>query len=121
MHERSLMTSLLRQVEQIRIENHASAVAEVRLEVGILSGVETSLMKTAFDQIAIDPSIASAQLVIDEVPLKGTCCQCNREQPIQKFDFCCQVCGGNISISSGEDVMLVSVTLIDESFEEAMV
>ncbi len=47
MHERALMTSLLRQAADLAVE-HDGEVREICIELGPLSGVEAALLSTAF-------------------------------------------------------------------------
>ncbi len=71
MHERSLVRSLLKQVQQLCTEHAASEVAEIEVEIGPLSGVEPLLVREAFDMLSKDSVGGAAQLMIREIPLRG--------------------------------------------------
>ena len=79
MHEQSLVRNLLRQVDQIRRENDAERVVEVRVEMGPLSGVEPSLLASAFDQLGCEDTVKSASLVIEQVELLAECGSCSEQ------------------------------------------
>jgi hydrogenase nickel incorporation protein HypA/HybF len=105
MHERSLVQSLLKQVDAIRRQHDAKHVSEVRVEVGPLSGVEPLLLAAAFEQLA------GAKLTIDEVALLAECQSCGREFELNDFDFHCPSCRGNVRVTRGDEFLLVSVSL----------
>lgn len=111
MHERSLVKTLLKQVEEILRQHDAEQVTEVRVEVGPLSGVEPLLLSTAFEQLAPKSTAAGASLVIDEVALLGDCKSCGCEFEVNDFVFRCPTCGGNVRVIRGDELQLVSVTL----------
>jgi hydrogenase nickel incorporation protein HypA/HybF len=111
MHERSLVKSLLRQVDAIRRQHDANHVSEVRVEVGPLSGVEPLLLAAAFEQLAAESAVAGAKLVIDEVALLADCRPCGREFELGNFDFRCPTCRGNVRVTRGDELLLVSVSL----------
>lgn len=112
MHEQSLVKSLLRQVELIVCEHQAQGVSEIQVEVGPLSGVEPLLLSSAFDQI-VDGTIAQgAKLVINSVPLRAACANCQLESDVHDFNFRCPTCAQNRKVTSGDRFMLDGVTLI---------
>ena len=119
MHERSLVKTLLEQVDQIQREHGAIAVGEICVEVGPLSGVDITLMQIAFEQLASRSALGAAALVVNQVPLVGHCSSCVLEQRIDKFDFRCEHCGGNLAVIRGDSVQLVSVNLETEEPMEA--
>ena len=49
MHEYSVVQSLLESCEEHARVNEASKVTKVVVKIGVLSGVEPDLLKTAFD------------------------------------------------------------------------
>ena len=118
MHEQSLAKNLLLQADAIRREHHASRITEIRVEIGPLSGVEPPLLTSAFYRLSSDDPFCDAVLAIDQVDLVGQCRDCNEEFLIQDFNFCCPKCSGNIRVTRGDELHLVSVSL--ESDEMAM-
>ncbi len=111
MHEYSLMRNLLKQVEQIRLEQGADSVREIRVELGAFAGVEPLLLATAFKQLATDPTNVQAELVIDKVGLKVQCERCEIEFDLDDFNFRCRSCGGNVKVVQGDRFQLSSVSL----------
>jgi len=113
MHERSLARALLTQVERIRRRNDAGRVAEVRVAVGPLAGVEPLLLASAFEELTAGDIAADAALVVDEVPLTAECPACEYSFEVEDFQFRCPKCGGNVKITGGDSLQLVSVSLAD--------
>jgi hydrogenase nickel incorporation protein HypA/HybF len=111
MHERSLVQSLLKQVDAIRRKHDAKHVSEVRVEVGPLSGVEPLLLEAAFEQLASESPVAGAKFVIDEVALLAECQPCGCEFELSSFDFRCPTCRGSVRVTRGDEFLLVSVSL----------
>jgi hydrogenase nickel incorporation protein HypA/HybF len=118
MHEQSLVRNLLKQVDQIRRDHGASRVAEVRVELGPLSGVEPALLTSAFEQLANDETVDSASLVIDEVELIAKCEACQTEFEVQDFQFRCPDCEGNVKVIQGDELLLISVCLDSEALAQ---
>jgi hydrogenase nickel incorporation protein HypA/HybF len=112
MHERSLVQSLLRQVERVRTEHHGDAVDEVAVEVGPLSGVEPLLLREAFTALAPGTRAAGARLIVQEVPLVARCQGCGESNNIRNFTFRCPACGGEeLAVTQGDALRLLHVTL----------
>ena len=117
MHEQSLVRALLEQASDVCRQHGATAVTEIRVEVGPLSGVEPLLLTSAFEQLAP----VSAALVIDQVALSARCLVCHHEFEISDFVFRCPTCDGNVKIIRGDNIQLVSVSLrADEPAEEGV-
>tara|TARA_R110002111_G_scaffold2705_5_gene18030 strand:- start:16683 stop:17054 length:372 start_codon:yes stop_codon:yes gene_type:complete len=112
MHERSLVQNLLRQVEQIVVEQGGGQVAEIRVQAGDLSGVEPLLFQMAFNDMAPAVFSAECQLVLEVVPVTAVCCQCDHEFEIVDFLFRCPACqAGSVQVIQGDEVKLISVTI----------
>jgi hydrogenase nickel incorporation protein HypA/HybF len=112
MHERSLVQSLLRQVERVRIEHRGDAVDEVAVEVGPLSGVEPLLLREAFTALTPGTSAAGARLSVNEVPLIARCRGCGTSSTVLDFTFRCPACGGQaLAVTQGDTLRLLHVTL----------
>lgn len=111
MHERSLVRSLLHQVNQIVLENDATEVDEITVEIGSLSGVEIELVRIAFVELT-----GNTKLAIVESPLMIRCLQCDQVSELTEFVFRCKSCdSGQVKVISGDEFRLLSVTLTKET------
>jgi hydrogenase nickel incorporation protein HypA/HybF len=112
MHETSLVAALLRQVDRVRADHSASAVTEVHVQVGPLSGVEPLLVAAAFERLKAGTSAAAARLMIEEVPLEALCSRCGLESEVLDFRFRCAHCGhDDVRVVRGDEFQLVSLTV----------
>jgi hydrogenase nickel incorporation protein HypA/HybF len=76
-HEVSIATAMISELTRIAGENNARKVTAVNLRIGRLSGIVTDSLKFAFDIIKLDhPLLSSAEIMIEEIPLKYECREC---------------------------------------------
>ncbi|MCM2369700.1 hydrogenase maturation nickel metallochaperone HypA/HybF [Aporhodopirellula aestuarii] len=112
MHEMSLVRSLIRQVDLIAAENGGGSVREVSVEIGPLSGVESELVQSAFDQVIAESHESPMTLTIRETPLVVHCLQCEDDCEIDNFIFRCLRCGsGHVRVIRGDEFRIASITL----------
>lgn len=113
MHEASLVDNLLRQVDELAASHGTTQVREVRLEIGLLSGVEPLLLRAAFDRLKAHSCAAQADLLIDDIGLKCRCKQCCGEYSTHELQFLCPTCGSvDVTVIGGDGVLLVSATFV---------
>jgi hydrogenase nickel incorporation protein HypA/HybF len=118
MHERALMTSLLRQAADLAVE-HDGEVREICIEVGPLSGVEAALLSTAFAELRPAFALQTSRLTIDQVPLTVRCRQCQTVSSLADFDLRCPACQSSmLEIVAGDRLILKSVTLAQQPTPE---
>lgn len=112
MHERSLIRSLLQQVEQIVTGEGGGKVTEIRVQVGDLSGVEPLLFKTAFDDMVPTVFSPNCRLALEIVPVAAVCSECERQFEIVDFQFRCPECQTkSVQVIQGDEVTLISVSI----------
>lgn len=120
MHERSLVGSLLRQVEAVRVEQHGLAVEAVRIEIGPLAGVEPLLVQSAFAELASACDMTGTSLIIEEVPLSARCTNCGVVE-VSSARIACPKCGSTtVRVVSGDEVRLKSITIRHADDTEAL-
>ena len=113
MHEVSLASALLRQVDALVASHGGGCVTEIRVEVRPLAGIEPLLLREAFYRSRTGTSAADAELVIDVVGLSCRCRTCRSEYASDELRFVCPRCQGNdVDVTSGDAVVLQSFTLI---------
>ena len=77
MHEYSVVQALLNQCEEVAAHNDATKVTKVITKIGVMSGIETHLLQTAFDTFKEGTICAEAEFI----------------QNVQKLKLECKVCG----------------------------
>jgi len=113
MHELSVCTALLEQVEKIAREQNALSVGRIVLRLGPLSGIEPQLLRRAYPLAAAGTIAEHAELVIDtsDVVIRGR--QCGEESVVAPNRLLCQACGDfRTRLLSGDVLLLQSVELV---------
>jgi len=115
MHERSVAKNILREMEELGQEYPQGRIAAVEIEVGLMSGVDASLLASALEieQDRMQPRI---DFQIHTVSLLAHCGPCGKTSQIESFVFSCIHCGSQqIDITQGESVRILTITLDDPS------
>lgn len=112
MHELSVCQSLLSQIESVALENRATAVHRVTLQIGPLSGVEPQLLQQAFP-IAVAGSIAEhAVLEVELLPVRVACDECGAQTEVSANKLICGQCGHwQTHLLGGDEMLLASLEL----------
>ncbi|PTB83753.1 hydrogenase maturation nickel metallochaperone HypA, partial [Sulfurovum lithotrophicum] len=63
MHEYSVVQALLNQCEEVAAQNDATKVTKVITKIGVMSGIETHLLQTAFDTFKEGTICAEAEFI----------------------------------------------------------
>lgn len=109
MHELSLITDVVRMVEQDAAKRGITKVSVVELQVGELSGAFPHALKAAFPIASKGSVLEGAELRIDEVPAKVECKKCGREFAPTKEGWACPGCGSyDAALRSGTELQVVS-------------
>ncbi|MFI4850045.1 MAG: hydrogenase maturation nickel metallochaperone HypA [Gimesia chilikensis] len=115
MHERSLVQTLLNQVQQVVDADGGGVVKEIQVQVGDLSGVEPLLFEAAFAELVTEWFSQECRLVLDIVPVKAECRLCGQCFEVQDYEFLCPACGtGPVEVIQGDQVKLMSITVDSE-------
>ncbi len=120
MHELSIAQSLVEQVVAVAARERASAVLEITVVVGSLSGIEPEALELAFPLAAESTPAQGARLVIERKTATLTCRSCGRVTEPDLALLVCGACGSlDVALSGGRDLQLRSVTLETPAEEAA--
>ena len=112
MHELAICQSLMDQVESIALERNALLVTSIVIGIGPLSGVEAQLLKNAYPLASAGTIAEHAELVIEYLPIRVKCTQCDSESDALPNKLICKQCGDwRTTLISGDEMMLMSVEL----------
>jgi len=112
MHEYSIVDSLLELATEHAFKNNANKVTKLEVKIGVLSGVEPELLKTAFDTFKEGTICEEAEFIMNIQPVVIKCEECNQESTLKKDEYLCPHCKSkNIKIIDGEDMYLMSLEL----------
>jgi hydrogenase nickel incorporation protein HypA/HybF len=112
MHEYSLISALMRELEQRRLAEGADRLLAIRLEVGEFAGVEPELLRSAFRQLTAGTWLEQTTIELHAVPLSARCDGCGHEFPVRRFQFVCpSCCATAVTVVRGEELMLESIQM----------
>ena len=110
MHELSVCEALLRQVEAIAKQHQAKTVTAIKLQLGLLCGVEADLLQQAFTIARAGTFAEQAELQIEIVPVRARCQLCGAESEVSPQYLVCKSCGDwHVQVVSGEEMLLARV------------
>ncbi len=110
MHEYSLASALISQVERAAAPHSGATVRRVHVRVGAESGVVPELLQTAFEAIRPDTVCAGSSLVLERVDLRWACPPCPQAEPLPD-SLRCPNCGGPLELSEGMELVLQRIEL----------
>jgi len=113
-HEVSVALGMIDELKKIAEKNDAKQILAVKLKIGRMSGIVTDSLKFAFDAVKLEhPFIASAEIVIEEVPLVYRCNACKRSFDTDNIYFpSCPDCDSyNLTLVSGEEQHIENVEI----------
>jgi len=114
MHELSVCQALISQVAQVARDRHATAVTDIYVDVGPLSGVEPPLLRNAFPIAAAGTVANNATLHLQTMPIRVRCEECGAESEVATNRLTCQSCGDwRTDLISGDELLLQRVVLED--------
>jgi hydrogenase nickel incorporation protein HypA/HybF len=114
MHEMSIVTGLLDAVRQETQVHPGKQVVTVRVRVGALRLVVPEIMQTCYAAATKDTPLAGSKLVLEEIPARARCRQCNAEFPVEENWFQCPKCQiPGSDILTGNELDLVGIELAD--------
>jgi len=112
MHEYSIVQSLLDLCEDNAGKNEASKVTKVVIKIGVMSGVEPELLKTAFDTFKEKTICEEAEFIMNIQPIVVKCAKCLSESILQKVEYTCPDCQSmELDILDGEEMYLMQLEL----------
>jgi len=112
MHEYSIVQSLLDSCEENAKANNSTKVTKVVVKIGVMSGVEPELLKTAFDTFKEKTICEEAEFIMNIQSVVIKCNSCQKESTLSKLEYCCPSCKSiDLNIIDGEDMYLMQLEL----------
>jgi hydrogenase nickel incorporation protein HypA/HybF len=105
MHEYSIVHALVERVEAEARARRAAAVHRLSVRIGELSGVDVTLLTTAFATFRERTICHDAELDVESVPARWACPRCGEE--IRRGALLrCGECGEPAQLASGDEIVL---------------
>ena len=93
MHELGTVFYVIKQVEQLCVENKLSTVGSVTLEIGEVSGIIPKYVQDCWDWAIKDTTyLKNAELKIETLPAVTYCEDCKQTYPTVKYAKICPHC-----------------------------
>ena len=114
MHEYSIVASLIQMCESHAKGHNAASIAKVCIAVGERSGVDSALVKSAFETFRLDsPLCQNTILEIQSQSVELECRDCGHYFQAQNLTYstCPQCQSHNVIIAKGKELHLLSLEL----------
>jgi hydrogenase nickel incorporation protein HypA/HybF len=113
MHELSIAMSILDLAEQESARLGDARILEIHVKLGPLSGVVRGALVSAYELAREGTRLESAELIVQEVPVRIHCPVCNVSQPaVSAREIRCAECGAPADeILSGRELELVAMEI----------
>lgn len=111
MHELSIVTYVIKQVEELAKENELTKVNSVTLEFGEVSGIVPEYLVDCWNWYAKKtPLIEGAQLITETIPAITLCDSCRKTYPTLEYGKICPYCGsGNTWLQQGSEMIIKQI------------
>jgi len=111
MHEASVAASLIEIAVENGEKNGAKKINKVFVKIGRLAAIESDALLFAYDAIKEEyPMIVDSELVIEEVPVRGKCSDCDKTDVYDEMFFACSGCGSfDVELISGEEFSITEI------------
>lgn len=110
MHELALATEIVKNVSKLAMENEALKVTELRLELGVMSGIEKEVFDFCFDLAAKNTILEGAKLSVDQIPLLIRCQNCFSLSSPEVYNIVCEKCESNdVVIIKGKELKILNM------------
>ena len=110
MHEYSIIQSLVDSVESHAAQHEGAAVKRLRVSIGELSGVDATLLASAYEIFREGTICAGALLEIVPVAARWSCSKCGREI-LRGEVLRCASCDAEVKLTSGDEILLDQIEL----------
>ncbi len=89
-------------------------VTAVEVKVGHLRQVVPSALEFAWELVAEGTPVEGARLVLEEVPARGRCRDCETESTMDGFPLTCRRCGSfDVEVVAGEELLVDALEVED--------
>lgn len=120
MHELSIALKLVEAAAEPLASQQGRAVA-VHVRLGTLSGVVKIALESAWECARRDSPLATAVLVLQEVPATAWCAACKAEREVESPQrFWCTTCGAAAGqVIRGRELEIVALEVADDADDAA--
>ena len=105
----SIALDIITTLEREMKAHSVSSLKSLKVKVGEMTAVEPDSLRFCFEAAIEKTPLEGARLIIEEVPLKGRCSNCEDDFSLNRyFTTPCPSCGGKASeVISGRELDIV--------------
>lgn len=114
MHEVSLVSALVDQMEETAVARNFQRVLEIRLAIGQLSGVDPECLAFCFPEVTRATVLEGARLVMEQIAAEIFCRECRQATHLADPALLrCGQCGSHdVEIRSGREFRVVDLEVV---------
>lgn len=110
MHELAITDSIMKIAIKEAEKNNFNKVLSIKIKIGEFSGVLPQLIQEYYNIVSEGTIAENANLVIEKIPVKIKCQDCNQTNEIDKMKVMCPDCKGtNVKIIAGREFYVDSI------------
>lgn len=110
MHELSIARALVELAAEHARRAGAARVTRLRSRIGALRMIDPALLRDAFEAARVGTACASAELVVEPVPLRAQCPRCRRAFAVENWRWNCPDCQAEgAPLDGGDELELASI------------
>ena len=114
MHELSISMSIVDLANKEATKHQASAIEEIELDIGCLSGIDMDSFDFAWQQAIKRTILESAKRKVNRIEGKARCSDCETFFRMEQFYDSCPNCNSHLTeIVSGKELKIKSLVLPD--------
>lgn len=115
MHELSIVLNIVDIIEQEALKAGADSVSVIELDIGKLSTIEPATFEFAWKHGIRDSVLDGVDLILNYIPGKGSCRECNTIFEMETLFDPCPDCGNYLSEIIEGQQMSIKTIQIEES------
>jgi len=115
-HELSIAQNIIQIVNSNVEQDKIYLVDKISIKVGLLSNILIESLNFSYNSVIENTPLNNSRLDIEVLPIKISCNDCSAITTINDFIFFCPECKSSaISVISGDEMVISSIHLKDES------
>jgi hydrogenase nickel incorporation protein HypA/HybF len=110
MHEVGITQNLAEIAEENLRNSGCKTALSVTVAIGALSGVVAEAVEFCYEAVTLDSPLAGSKLIIDRIPGRKICLECQADFEADNQTYICPECGsGLLQITAGTDLRITEM------------
>ena len=112
MHEMTIVTGILKIVEDQARTSGATVINNIELEIGELAGIELESLQFCYEVAKKNSLARTAELIVHSIPGRGHCPGCDKDVSVNFQMAVCPQCGqAVVEIFQGRELRVLSINV----------